>query len=180
MKKEEMIIEFLRCNENISINKMEKELGLANRTVRTDGSRGISDKYIEMIENYLKPFGYDSGITPLKKEEIRKDNSDTSAVVKKIWNEGWILGYDDKIYRYKDEEGLMRRLEPKDYLPEVDSKEKEVEKKWQPQDESVYNDEIGEFYIAKNGIKVYTRYKYKKHIKRENFKKGSTKIKDEI
>ncbi len=167
MKKEEMIIEFLKCNENISINKMEKELGLANRTVRTDGSRGIPDKYIEMIEDYLKPFGYDPDITSLIKEEIKKDNSNTSTVVKKIWNEGWILGYDDKIYRYRDEEGLMRRLEPKDYISEVDGKGKEIEKKWQPQDGSVYDDEIGQFYIAKNGIKVYIGYKHKKHIKEE-------------
>lgn len=170
MEKEKMIIEFLKCNENISINKMEKELGMANRTIRTDGSRGIPEKYIEGIEDYLKPFGYDPDMVSLVKEEIKEDNL-KEAVVKKIWNEGWILGYNDKIYRYRDEEGLMRRLVPEDYSPEKDDKGREIDKKWQPQDGTLHDDEIGKFYIARNGIKVYVDYKHKKHMKKGEIRK---------
>jgi len=67
-----------------------------------------------------------------------------------------IPGFKDQIHRYQDEGGLWRRLFPDCY------QKGELKSNWKPKDDEVHDNEIGNYYIANNGKKVYISYKQNK------------------
>ena len=58
----EQIRKFFTDRPNISINKTEKELGMAqgtlNKFVRGEQGRTIAEKYLPDLHKYMKHYGY--------------------------------------------------------------------------------------------------------------------------
>jgi len=74
-----------------------------------------------------------------------------------------VPAFKDKLHRYRDDQGLWRRLFPDCY------QKGELKGNWQPKNgksveecladnDGIERDEIGFYYIAKNDVRVYVLY----------------------
>lgn len=153
----EKIIEFLKSREDIKISTLEKELGLANATIKV--SKGyIIPKHLDVIRQYLiDHYGYSDNKVEAMKHE---DNKDADTQIVKMYNKTRIPGFKDNKLRYKDSVGLWRFVD--DYVSVKGEDGKVIGTKlkddWEAQTGEMCVDLIGKFYIANNGRKVYVEY----------------------
>lgn len=159
MKKVELFIK----ENRIKISEIENSLGLSKKSLKlTD--RGIPKKHLEEVIKYLeKNYGYEDNLSEsevdvpiMKPEKVVKINY--------RWNKNFVPKYTDGIIRYQDpENGLWRRLwEYQSYVEKSkddngkEIKTRKIRKEFLPETGEVLRDKIGEYYIARNGIKVYS------------------------
>lgn len=147
------LIDFLIKNPDISIRKMEQDLGIPTETIRPKG-RGIPDKHVEFVHNYLvQHYGFIPDAVDIINNE---DNKDAPVQTIKIYNIDRIPGFKDNIPRYQCKQGLWRRvILATDGKPEENDK---ANKKWEPASDEVLNDKIGSYYVANNKKHIYITF----------------------
>lgn len=145
------IVEFLKTRSDIKIASLEKELGLPNASIKLSKDY-IAPKHEEAIRDYLiKHYGYSEDVV----EEIKKeDNVGSITQIVKKYNVGRIPNFTDKKLRFQDDIGLWRRVE--NYGCDKDGN---IKPEWTTASGEVFEDELGGFYIANNGRKIYVTYK---------------------
>lgn len=153
MTKAELFIK----EKGVNISKMEKELGLPAKTIRPE--RGLPKKHLRIILEYLNlKYGYsdenygEEVDVPLTKKPEK--------VIVRVWNKNFVPKYADGIVRYQDpENGLWKRLDAWQRTKHTNKDTGEITVKlnpeFEPRDGKVLSDQIGRYYVAKNGIKVY-------------------------
>jgi len=154
------VIEFLKENEHISVKKLETDLNIPFRTIRLDGSRSIPDKYLGQIEDYLRTnHSYTPDTVCLRQNEDNIDKPRTNERIVKMYNVDRIPSFNDNIYRFQDKNnGLWRRVEAWGYTTDKKTKLSVLKDTYEPQTDEILSDDIGEFYIANNGYKIYLSY----------------------
>lgn len=150
----ENVIKFLKDRVDIRIGPLEKELGLPNATIKLHKDY-ISPKHLDVIRDYLvKNYGYSDDVTV---EAMSSDNGvDSPTQIVKMYNVGRIPGFKDGKLRFQDQMGLWRRVD--NYGCDKDGNIKE---EWKSASGELFEDEMGGFYIANNGRKIYVNYKQK-------------------
>lgn len=158
MKKVELFIK----ERNIKISEIERELNLPNRSIQFTGKRGIPSKYIEDVTNLLvSSYGYIDENSE-SEVDIPFGKPEKEIKINYRWNRGFVPNYEDGILRYQDpENGLWRRLLDYQGYEEKDANGKKtgnrnVKDAYLPKTGELLLDEIGEYYLAKNGIRVYS------------------------
>jgi len=147
------IVEFLKTRSDIKIASLEKELGLPNASIKLTKDY-IAPKHEEAIRDYLiKHYGYSEEIVEEMKSE---DNINSPTRIIKQYNEGYKPGFKDGIMRYRDSIGLWRKLNS---AAAFENGGTILKKELQPQNDEVMDDEVGSFYIANCGWKIYVTYK---------------------
>lgn len=155
------LINFLKEREDISIHKIETDLKLPNATINTR-KEYITPKHVDAIRKYLiKHYGYESNLKEvIYSRDNRVVNPNLSMPTVKMYNVGRIPGFKDSLHRFQDKQGLWRRLAEECMTLDKDNKTgpKILKKAYEPQSDEIPKDHIGSFYIANNGIKVYTDF----------------------
>jgi len=149
------IVKFLRERSDIKIGSLERELGLPNATIKLNKGY-IIPRHVEDIKAYLiKHYRYEEDMDLEIRNEDNADMSVNTQIVK-IYNVGMIPSFKDNKLRFQDDIGRWRRVE--DYGCDKDGNVKED---WTNSVGKLFDDEIGGFYIANNGRKIYVNYKQK-------------------
>lgn len=158
MKKVELFIK----ERNIKISEIESKLNLPKRSIQFTGKRGIPSKYIEDVTNLLvSSYGYIDENSEAE-VDIPFGNPEKEIKINYRWNKNFVPKWEDGIVRYQDpENGLWRRLLEYQGYDEKDENGKKTGRRkikdaYLPDTGEVLVDEIGEYYLAKNGIKVYS------------------------
>jgi hypothetical protein len=158
MKKIELFIK----EKNIKISEIEVKLNLPRRSIQFTGKRGIPTKYIEGVTNLLvSEYGYIDENSQ-SEVDIPVGNPIKEINVTYRWNKDFVPIWEDGIVRYQDpENGLWRRLLDYQGYPEKDENgnktgRRKIREEFLPSTRDVFVDDIGEHYIANNGIKVYS------------------------
>ena len=159
----EEIIEFIRLNE-VSIRQIEKDLDVPTGTINT-GKAYITPKHKDRIVTHLIEY-HQLNQTDLSISK-NMDNVANKPVKRLKYNEGRVPDFGDGIWRYRDpDNGLWKRVIEWHYAIKKDEQGNKVKDRlgndvrtvkesWQPSDDVVHKDKIGEFYVANNGEKVY-------------------------
>lgn len=139
--------------KNIKFSEIEEDLNLPRRCIQKE--RGVPKKHREVVISYLEEkYGYRDD-NPEK--EVDEPLSRSISVKKKIWNEGMMPNYKDGILRYRDPgNGLWKRLVDHQSQKDKESGRRVIKDEYKPVEKVFNKDEIGEYYVAKNGTKVYT------------------------
>jgi len=147
------IINFLKENSHISIREIERELGLAQASIRL--AEGIlPKKHLEEIRKYLvEHYGFEKLVDS-------DGNLESKSQVIRKYNVGRIPGFTDGIPRFQDEVGFWKRVTNFGMMEEKGIKI--LKDGFKPQGKERFTDKIGEFYIANNGLKIYEKFKLKK------------------
>lgn len=151
-------IKLFMKEKQVNLLEMERALGIPYKSVRLD--REIPKKYLDVIVGYLKTsYGYTENI--LAKEQA--DVPEGIPIMQKVWNKNFIPRYKDGILRYQDQDsGLWKRLMSWQSFIEKETGEVKINSKFLPATKEVFEDKLGRFYVAVNGIKIY---KFDKEIK---------------
>jgi len=149
----EDIIKFLKERPDIRVRPLEEELGLPNASIKIS-KEFIMPKYVEVVREYLKKhYGYSEEIVEEMKSE---DNVNGPTRIIKQYNEGYKPGFRDGIMRYRDSMGLWRKLNS---AAAFEKDGTTLKNELQPQNDEVMDDDMGSFYIANCGWKIYVTYK---------------------
>jgi hypothetical protein len=94
------------------------------------------------------------------KVEIDSPEGKPEKVVKRMWNKNFIPKYKDGIIRYQDpENGLWKRLndwQRKEFTnKDTGVVEMKLSPGFMPVSAEIFEDKIGRYYVAVNGMKVY-------------------------
>jgi hypothetical protein len=157
-------IELFIKERRIKIKDIEEELGIPRRSIQMTKGRGIPDKYISIVTELLvSKYGYvdDNSLADV---DIPEKFPEKVVKINYRWNKNFVPKYTDGIIRYQDpENGLWRRLwEYQSYIEKSkddngkEIKTRKIRKEFLPETGEVLRDKIGEYYIARNGIKVYS------------------------
>jgi len=150
---EKRVLEFLR-NKGITANSIEAALNLPNASISLSKDR-VSKKHLGIIVKYLED---EYGFTPDYKGKPNVSSQ-------RRWMDGWQFGASDNEERFRDpDNGLWKRV--KDYGMAKDKDGRlSLKDGFKAVDGEAHQDNTGEYYIAKNGLKVYYKYKYEKPFK---------------
>jgi hypothetical protein len=94
--------------------------------------------------------------------DIPVGNPEWEIIAKRVWNNGFIPKWEDGIIRYRDSDsGLWKRLWDWQSYREKDkggnfTGKRKIRDEFLPSTGEILRDKIGDYYIAKNGIKVYS------------------------
>jgi hypothetical protein len=157
-------IELFIKERRIKIKDIEEELGIPRRSIQMTKGRGIPDKYIGIVTELLvSKHGYIDE-NSLAEVDIPEKTPEKKIKINYRWNKNFVPKYTDGIIRYQDpENGLWRRLLVYQSYVEKSKDEngkeiktRKIRKEFLPETGEVLRDKIGEYYIARNGIKVYS------------------------
>ena len=160
MKKVELFIK----EKGIKINEIEEKLGLPRRSIQFTGGRGIPKKHLSIVIKYLvENHGYD-GENSLSEVDKPVGKPEKEIKINHRWNKNFKPSYTDGIIRYQDpENGLWRRLwDFQSYIKKSkddegnEIKTRKIKKEFLPGTGDILKDDIGEYYLARNGIRVYS------------------------
>ena len=124
--------------------------------------RGIPDKYMDsVIKLLVSEYGYVDD-NSLSEVDVPEKKPEKVITVSYRWNNNYVPEYTDGIIRYREPgSGLWRRLwEYQSYLEKDKDGNKTGKRKikgeFLPDTGEILKDKIGKYYVAKNGIKVYS------------------------
>jgi hypothetical protein len=156
-----MKVELFIREKNIKISDIEDALGLNKKSLKLT-SRGIPKKHIEGVIGYLvENYGYKDEMSDCE-ADIPVGKPEKEVRIKHVWNKGFIPKWEDGIIRYRDSEsGLWKRLWDWQSYSEKDkggtfTGKRKIRDEFLPSTGEILRDKIGDYYIAKNGIKVYS------------------------
>ena len=156
------IIELIKLND-VNVRQVEKDLDIPHGCISI-AKEYVSSKYTDVIGNYLSGMSVKAVDLPI----IKNSDNDVGTFKKRLkYNEGRVPDFGDGIWRYRDpDNGLWKRVIDWHYAIKKDEQGNKVKDRlgndvrtvkesWQPSDDVVHKDKIGEFYVANNGEKVY-------------------------
>ena len=156
------IIELIKLND-VNVRQVEKDLDIPHGCISI-AKEYVSSKYTDVIGNYLSGMSVKAVDLPV----IKNSDNDVGTFKKRLrYNEGRVPDFSDGIWRYRDpDNGLWKRVIEWHYAIKKDEQGNKVKDRlgndvrtvkesWQPSDDVVHKDKIGEFYVANNGEKVY-------------------------
>lgn len=156
-----MKVELFIREKNIKISDIEDALGLNKKSLKLT-SRGIPKKHIKGVIGYLvENYGYKDEMSECE-ADIPVGNPEWEIIAKRVWNNGFIPKWEDGIIRYRDSDsGLWKRLWDWQSYREKDkggnfTGKRKIRDEFLPSTGEILRDKIGDYYIAKNGIKVYS------------------------
>ena len=153
MNKQEIIFKFLDGNESINANSIEKELDLSRNTILR-GKRYIPKSKVNLIYEYLdNEYGIGEWVSVVG----NSDNPDISG--RTIWMDGWLFGADDTVERFRDPvNGLWKVLRDWSGYMRLKDGSLALKESWESVDGELHHDEVGDYWVANNGISVYFKY----------------------
>lgn len=154
------VIKFLKLrvgSNEISIRDLERVLGIRQSSIRLKEGL-IPLKHLEALKVHLtERYGYSDEVALLEGNE---DNPLEPVLTRRVYNLKGVPKFRTKDWRYKDKEnGLWKRVFDWHGVNDKKTGRLELREQWQPKDDIIHDDKVGDYYNSRNGNNVYISYR---------------------